>query len=184
MAAGGNSHARSVENGYNADGSDPWAGTPTKADNAAAKKAARAREQPLHDAYRTGLAEAGGAKKSSGGAASKGAAGRKPVSKVLAPAGGGKLFTPAASAAGAAGSGAGILLGAVAWALVNAYLNYGPAGPRAWLAAKFLNRTGAGVAGTVTQPNGTVTSGPALRTGGPMPVGPSGRLSGTRVAAQ
>lgn len=38
------------------------------------------------------------------------------------------------------GSGAGIILGLVVWALVSAYLKEGPAGPRRWLKAKFTNQ--------------------------------------------
>lgn len=45
------------------------------------------------------------------------------------------------SLAGVGSSGAGFLAGAVVWALVSAYFDYGPAGPRAWLASKFLNRS-------------------------------------------
>jgi len=32
------------------------------------------------------------------------------------------------------------VLGLIAYAVFNAYLNYGPAGARGWFAAKFLNK--------------------------------------------
>lgn len=40
----------------------------------------------------------------------------------------------------AVSTGSGFALGVLAWALGVAYLQHGPAGVKAWLAAKFLNR--------------------------------------------
>lgn len=48
----------------------------------------------------------------------------------------------------AASQGAGFLLGLTAYALVLAWIQYGPEGPKAWIAAKFLNRPWDGPART------------------------------------
>jgi hypothetical protein len=39
-------------------------------------------------------------------------------------------------------TGAGFILGLIAWAVVRAYLTGGTAGVRQWMAAKFVNKTG------------------------------------------
>ncbi len=39
-------------------------------------------------------------------------------------------------------TGAGFILGLIAWTIVRSYLTAGPAGVKAWMAAKFLNKTG------------------------------------------
>ena len=79
--------------------------------------------------------------------------GRSPAT----PAGSGRTARPSGSRSGTAGGrpssgpsigsvsvddGAGLLLGLFAYALAHAFLVAGPAGAKAWLAAKFLNRTG------------------------------------------
>jgi len=67
--------------------------------------------------------------------------------------------TPASTPASPAPSGsvidagAGWVLGLIAYAVFNAYLNYGPAGARGWFAAKFLNKP--------YSPNGAQTPAPA-----------------------
>ncbi len=67
--------------------------------------------------------------------------------------------------------GAGLLLGLFAYALAHAYLVGGPAGAKAWLAAKFLNRTSpAGTYAATTHPDYPVNPG----SDGPAPTYPAG----------
>lgn len=52
-----------------------------------------------------------------------------------------RVAGPVTSAGELVDDGAGVLLGAIGWALVLAYINYnGWAGVRGWIAAKFINR--------------------------------------------
>lgn len=41
---------------------------------------------------------------------------------------------------GPTSTGAGFILGLIAWAVARSYINEGPAGVRRWMRAKFLNR--------------------------------------------
>jgi|SRR5579871_5770644 len=59
-------------------------------------------------------------------------------------------------ASSAAQNGAGILLGAFAWALFINYVHGGWAGVRAWLAAKFLNNTGSSAGPNISTPGATL----------------------------
>lgn len=111
-------------------GDEDTFGAPTAADNAAFKRSARAREKDDAAAY--------------GGDPSP-RANRRPST------GDGKphAFRPANLARGrspvpggnVAEEGAGFLLGLFAYALLVNFLRAGPAGVRAWLAAKFINKT-------------------------------------------
>ncbi len=71
--------------------------------------------------------------------------------------------------------GAGLLLGLVAYALVHAYLVGGPAGARAWVAAKWLNRTGpAGQYASAPHPDTPPDYRPNPDSDGPAPTYPAG----------
>lgn len=63
------------------------------------------------------------------------------------------------SAKGAGGNGAGFVLGLIGYALVRNFLTGGWAGDRAWLAAKFLNKTQAGVVAGTSQAGTSGTTG-------------------------
>lgn len=97
---------------------------------AAAARAAARRATP-EPQQQTGEPGGGGSDVAAGGATAA-----APASKPA------PLFT--ADQMSAAHTGSGVLLGAMAWVLVRAYLEGGVPGVRAFLAAKFLNKTPGG----------------------------------------
>jgi hypothetical protein len=78
-----------------------------------------------------------------------------------APAGPGVLSRHFGSGAGAGETGGGLVVGAIAYALLMALINYGAGGPSAWFKAKFLNKPtpvpGKTTAKPVSAPAGTAT---------------------------
>jgi hypothetical protein len=105
-----------------------------------ARRASRGRSGSLDDVLADERAKASrqppGA--AGGGAGRGAAAGGRGGSRGRRPAGVSPSLTPPSRWSSA--DGAGFLLGLFLYALVLNTIRYGPAGPRAWLAAKFLNK--------------------------------------------
>lgn len=112
-------------------------------ERAATERAREARTRPRSSTSSTSATSRTHAPKSPPAAK---AAPKAPPAKKPTPAKSSSTKKPAASArpsssSGAAHDGAGVLLGFIAYALFLAYVKGGWTGVRAWLAAKFLNRT-------------------------------------------
>jgi len=94
--------------------------------------------------------------------------GRRPSSRPTSP----RLTNPLGgrSPVEVAHSASGLLLGAVAYALILSVVNYGPTGPLLWFRAKFLNiaagsssSSSAPTPDTAVPPKGTLGAGPSLK---------------------
>lgn len=128
-------------------------GKPTKSDEVARRRERRGRDAPLEAAYQAGYRGDDPAEHQVSdevyGYYEDGAAARKAEDRVERR---GEIpsritsSAPARKAGSLAADGAGFLLGLFAYALLSAYLGGGTKGVRAWLAAKFLNRTSADAA--------------------------------------